>query len=776
VTVNGREQVSVWDPAYRAITTFSPTDRQATTLLDEQDRPIFHASPGLPSSLYEYDEYGRVTKTVRFSATDPNDTRTETFDYSDDGLLQTPRNALEQAITYTRDAAGRVTAVARPDKQQLLFGLDDNDNVLSLTPPGRGAHRFDYTPNNLLAAYNPPAVSGKPAGTGTNAYAYSTDLELDRIDLSDGRAIALSRDTAGRLATLTLARGKHTFTYDQASGALRSVSAPGGANLTLENDGPLWTGTTWSGAVTGSVKADYDKNLWLSSLTVNNASTVSFSYDNDGLVTGARSSAATYAISRDAQSGLVTSTTLGSLSTKQTYNGFAELATLSAAYGARADFSQTLERDALGRVTAITETVGATTNSLAYKYDALGRLIQATRNGVVTDYTYDLNGNRTAIHVNGVQTAAATFDEQDRILTHGQQQYQQTPEGDLQRRTDGSVFLELAYDELGNLTHAKYGNGTTNHTIDYVIDGFGRRIARKLNGSFDRAWLYRDALRPIAEIDSAGTFTHFVYANDASGGAPDFLLRSGIPYRVVKDHLGSVRLVVHATNGTVAQRLDYDEFGRVLSDTAPGFQPFGFAGGLYDWDTKLVRFGARDYDPGMGRWTSKDPIGFGGGDTNVYVYVANDPVNVTDPTGLAPGDVFRTPLDAALDWGYYYGFASIWNNREMGSSIYQIGPNAYTYTHAAIGSSSGVTPSKPPKGFKVFAEIHSHAAYRSDFDYEFSQHDMEGLRDPNFGGPMHGYLVTPDGSLLLYDWRTHRQFKVAEGLPYDPITRSRVCR
>jgi hypothetical protein len=40
----------------------------------------------------------------------------------------------------------------------------------------------------------------------------------------------------------------------------------------------------------------------------------------------------------------------------------------------------------------------------------------------------------------------------------------------------------------------------------------------------------------------------------------------------------------------------YDEFGRVLSNTNPGFQPFGFAGGIYEVDTGLVRFGARDYD------------------------------------------------------------------------------------------------------------------------------------------------------------------------------------
>jgi RHS repeat-associated protein len=85
----------------------------------------------------------------------------------------------------------------------------------------------------------------------------------------------------------------------------------------------------------------------------------------------------------------------------------------------------------------------------------------------------------------------------------------------------------------------------------------------------------------------------------------------------------------------VAQRIDYDEFGNVTADSSPGFQPFAFAGGVYDRDTKLVRFGARDYDPPVGRWTSKDPIRFQGGDPNLYGYLAMDPLNFVDPYGLA---------------------------------------------------------------------------------------------------------------------------------------------
>jgi RHS repeat-associated protein len=74
--------------------------------------------------------------------------------------------------------------------------------------------------------------------------------------------------------------------------------------------------------------------------------------------------------------------------------------------------------------------------------------------------------------------------------------------------------------------------------------------------------------------------------------------------------------------------------------------PIGFAGGLYDKDTKLTKFGYREYDSHTGRWTSKDPIDFSGGDSNLYGYVVNDPVNGVDPWGLA--DISFVPNDEWL--------------------------------------------------------------------------------------------------------------------------------
>jgi len=158
------------------------------------------------------------------------------------------------------------------------------------------------------------------------------------------------------------------------------------------------------------------------------------------------------------------------------------------------------------------------------------------------------------------------------------------------------------------------------------------RVGKKVNGTLVQGFVYQNQLNPVAELDGSGNLvSRFVYAS--KGNVPDYMVKGGVTYRLLSDHLGSPRLVVDVTSGAIVQRMDYDEFGQVITDTNPGFQPFGFAGGLYDRDTKLVRFGARDYDAETGRWTTEDPIGFHGGDTNLYGYVLNDPVNLLDPVG-----------------------------------------------------------------------------------------------------------------------------------------------
>jgi RHS repeat-associated protein len=400
-----------------------------------------------------------------------------------------------------------------------------------------------------------------------------------------------------------------TYAYGATTGTLSSITAPG-STLSYTYDGALLKQTTWAGTVAGSVSRNYDNNFRITSQSVNGANTISFGYDNDSLLT----SAGSLTIARSAQHGLITGTTLGTVTDTRGYSTFEELSSYTANVSGSPVYSVNYSRDKLGRITQRVETLSGTTTTFDYAYDTAGRLQEVKTNGAVTaTYGYDSNGNRTSyitpsINVTGI------YDAQDRLTSYGALNFTYTANGELLTKANPTLgqSASYTYDVLGNLKSATLPGGTT---IEYVVDGQNRRIGKKVNGTLTTGWLYQNQLNPVAELDGSGVvISRFVYGTKAN--VPDYLIKGGVTYRIVSDHLGSPRLVINTTTGAVAQRLDYDEFGNITQDTASGFQPFGFAGGLHDQQTGLTRFGARDYDAQVGRWTAKDPIGFAGQDAN----------------------------------------------------------------------------------------------------------------------------------------------------------------
>ena len=396
--------------------------------------------------------------------------------------------------------------------------------------------------------------------------------------------------------------------------------------MTHTYDTSLLATSTWTGTITGSVERTYDAANRLSTQSINGGQAITFTYDDGGFLTGAGA----LTLGRTPQGGLLANTTLGVVNAASTYDGNEKVLTHQVMAGSTTLFDQQFTRDGLGRITQKIETIEGATTTFDYTYDATGQLTQVTQDGSPgTTYIYDPNGNREQKNGPG-GVVTGTYDAQDRLLSWGNGTYTYTANGELSSKTAGSQTTTYAYDVLGNLLAVTLPDTTQ---IEYIIDGEDRRIGKLINGTLVQGFLYKDDLNPVAEFDGNGnTVARFVYGSKEQ--VPDYMEKGGVLYRLVSDQLGSVRLVVETTTGGVVQRIDYDEFGQVLLDTNPGFQPFGFAGGLYDQDTKLIRFGARDYDAEGGRWTAKDPIRFEGDSTNLYRYVLNDPINAIDPEGL----------------------------------------------------------------------------------------------------------------------------------------------
>jgi RHS repeat-associated protein len=561
----------------------------------------------------------------------------------------------------THDSAGRVTQMTLPGSRVVGFSYDANGNLASLTPPGQPAHVFLYTEVDQEKEYQPPTLAG--VSDPRTIYSYNIDRQLEQVTRPGPSVINPDYEpTTGRLDKITISEGIYDFVYEAITqghgGRLQGISAPSSPapeTLSFGYDGPLETSVTWGGPVSGALARTLDNDFRLATESVNGASTVIYGYDGDSLPTSATVGSTTFTITRDGVpnlgAGLVTRTELGTVTTTQTPNAFGELTGDSAVVGSTPVYSNSYpQRDSLGRILQKVESVQAGASvTYDYTYTAAGQLDLVKVGGaIVRDYDYDANGNRTS--VNG--QLLGSYDAQDRLTSYGNTTYTYTPAGDLETKTQGAQVTAYSYDALGNLRHVTLPGG---QSVDYVIDGQNRRVGKKIAGALQQGLLYSDQLRVVAEVDGSNqVVSRFVYGTKPN--VPDFMVKGGVTYRILSDHLGSPRLVIDTATGIIRERIDYDEWGDVtlrqefdaigalLPASTPPFQPFGYAGGLYDTDTGLVRFGARDYDARVGRWTTKDPIRFAGNDTSLFGYVLGDPVNAQDPRGLEGLDA----LDRAL--------------------------------------------------------------------------------------------------------------------------------
>jgi RHS repeat-associated protein len=184
-----------------------------------------------------------------------------------------------------------------------------------------------------------------------------------------------------------------------------------------------------------------------------------------------------------------------------------------------------------------------------------------------------------------------------------------------------------------------------NRLIYYVLDAQNRRLAKLINGQVVRQYIYISATQIGAELDQQGNIiASYVYGSKSN--VPDYVKTKNHTYRLISNQVGTPLILIDADNGKVIEDYDFDEFGlsrkrdrffnRAFSVAmgVPLMIPFGFAGGLYDQDTELTHFGARDYDAETGGWLERDPILFKGGQENLYVYVNNDQGNKIDTSGL----------------------------------------------------------------------------------------------------------------------------------------------
>jgi RHS repeat-associated protein len=320
------------------------------------------------------------------------------------------------------------------------------------------------------------------------------------------------------------------------------------------------------------------------------------------------------------------------------------------ATGQQTPVTTTYSYDNANRLTGITHSssVAGTLMTLTYGYDAANQLTSYSGPDGSLTYGYDNGGQLTG--VSGAHAETYTYDKEgnrtmtgytttigNRLTADGTSTYAYDNDGNMvgRTRTSDNQVTTYTYDFRNRLTEdlIKTSGGVTVQDDKFTYDVENRRIGKNtLSGG--QSWTGYDGVNPYADFNSSGSLTYrYLYGN-----AIDFLLArvdtSGTPMWYLTDKLGSVREDV-STSGSVLDSITYDSYGNILTESSPS-NGDRFKYTSREWDSEIAQYyyRARDYNPAIGRFLTEDPLALGAGDSDLYRYVGNNPVNNSDPLGL----------------------------------------------------------------------------------------------------------------------------------------------
>ncbi|MFA5162873.1 MAG: RHS repeat-associated core domain-containing protein [Elusimicrobiales bacterium] len=295
--------------------------------------------------------------------------------------------------------------------------------------------------------------------------------------------------------------------------------------------------------------------------------------------------------------------------------------------------------------------------SHGFAYDDLHRLTSAVHpsSGALSvqseTFAYDAVGNRTS---DAVRSGYA-YDAANRLNSDSQYTYAYDNNGNLTAKTRTSDNAQTAYiyDAQNRLTQVNLPSGYS-EILRY--DATGRRIAKTIthNGETIREQHYIYDGEDIAFVTGADGALKSLYTHGPGTDEPLMLRKGASDYYLLADGLGSI-IAIADQSGNIAERAQYQAYGRPVfrNEVTGSTSSWSQTGSLYsytarEWDaeTGLFYYRARYYAPDTGRFIQKDPIGFNGGDTNLYAYARNNPYNLKDSYGL-----FSVTIEGYLGMG-----------------------------------------------------------------------------------------------------------------------------
>jgi RHS repeat-associated protein len=594
--------------------------------------------------------------------------RTTYFEHCVCGALMAVVDPAGKRTTFKRDIQRRLTQKVFADGSSVNWSYENATNRLHSRTDQNGETKvYTYNKDNSIKAvsyintleptadvtYNYDSAYPRPVsmidGIGTTTYSYNAITSTPTLG-------------AGRLASESgpLPNSTISLTYDQL-GRVSSELINGAVNSSIWSFDALGRVTSNTNPLGQFTYQYVDETARVRSLEYPNGQISNYNYypnaANDGSGDGDQR---LQTIQNVAENGSNLSTLVF------TYDLQGKIVTLAKQLGSGSSHSGIFNYDAADQLESAIVGNPATqaTQGFIYTYDPSGNRTQEQIDSSINtsifnstnEYTGETAGGTMSFEgtVSGPATITvggtpATVDSSDNwigsaVVTAGINAIPLTASDsngnsvnkNISVNVMGSPNRTLTYDSNGNITNN--GAGQTyrwdaenrlvaiiqaSGTTGFVYDGAGHRAEETLNGSLIKQWVWFGTA-PCEERNSTGNVTKRFYAQGEQ--------IAGAAYYFTRDNVGSVREVTNAGGGIEAQ-FDYDPYGRGTRLAGSMIADFGFTGDFYHSVTGLSLTMYRAYDPSLGRWLSRDPLGERGG-LNLYGYVENDPINGSDPLGL----------------------------------------------------------------------------------------------------------------------------------------------
>ncbi len=583
-----------------------------TTFLFDDERRLTQRTESTPFDFvtnYNHDDNGWLTSIQRETSDAANPWQTVSYSHQPGGKLQTITDPVNKEFNFGYDTLGRLISKTDAESRAWLFAYDEISQVKTVTDPmSAAAERRTYSENGRL-------VSTKDANNNTTTFEWDG---FDRLVKNVYPDASFEEFTFDENSNILTQRTRNADTITNTFDALNRLETrqPSGMPLqtmTYDLAGRLLNLNTPTTA--DPTSGDYE-----------------FLYDTAGRLL--------QQVNPTGQDVIY----------ELDENGNRTKLIWPDAYFAEYAF------DELNRLTDI-HLNGSMSAAVEFDYDALSRRIGSTHgNGTTSSYSYWLNDDLSMLTHSFVgSTVSFAFGynnvHQVRSLSASDDSYLwnplatkmtvYAPPNNLNQYPQ--VVLPFEYDSNGCLTT----DGVNDFTYDVL-----NRLVEADGPSFTNAYLYdplnrqaqkevddgvtvvttnylHDLGEVIAEYDGGGTLLKRYIRGP---GADEVLISVALAGTLTfhhHDRLGSI-IAQSNSGGVVTNKYQYSPFGETPALTG---STFGFTGQKYDAEFSLYDYKARYYSPALGRFLQPDPIGYSAGDMNLYAYVGNDAVNLTDPDG-----------------------------------------------------------------------------------------------------------------------------------------------